>query len=63
MSEKKKYTIEELNHLITAADRLIEYYVNKAALENGRSPEASRYLAIKEKLLHETEKTLSELSL
>ena len=63
MAEKKTYTIEELNQLIIAADRLIEYYVNKAALENGRSPEASRYLVIKEKLLEKTEKILSELSL
>lgn len=62
--EKKKYTIEELNQYIIACDRLIDYYVNLATIHGeGRSAEASRYRSIKENLLTETEKLLSELSL
>ena len=68
MAEKKEtkvtYSIEELNQYIIAADRLIDYYVNKAMMDSDKkSPEAARYIHIKEKLMGETEKLLTELPL
>lgn len=64
MAEKKKYTIEELNQYAIAADRLTEYYVNKAMMDNVQnSPDAARYIRIKEKIMAETEKLLNDLSL
>ena len=64
MVDKKKYTIEELNQYAIAADRLTEYYVNKAMMDNVQnSPDAARYIRIKEKIMAETEKLLNDLSL
>ena len=64
MAEKKKYTIEELNQYIIAAEKLAEYYVNKAMIDNTQnSPDAARCVRLKEKLMMEAEKLLNELQL
>lgn len=64
MAEKKKYTIEELNQYIIATEKLTEYYVNKAMIDNTQnSPDAARCIRLKEKLMIETEKLLNGLEL